>query len=298
MLSMLLLLAWLGAEIMPPPMPVRQISPSTQPVPGEEVRIVNRGDNFTLYLPPGWETHPTAGTVLTVHFHGAAWFAIQEHRRRGIYEPLLCFSPGEGSRIYGKAFEDEGRFGELLGEIERELAGRLGRQTTLEAVNITSFSAGYGAVREIVKSPKYVARLRRVILADSMYAGYDPASTQPGATSRPLDPHIDMWAALARRAMDGEMTFVVTYSMVPTAPRYASSSDCARAVVEKVGLQPARVEPGSIPAASDPDYPLIERSGRGGFHAWGYGGTDAGAHMTHPRHIADIWKACDAAGLP
>lgn len=49
----------------------------------------------------------------------------------------------------------------------------------------------------------------------------------------------------------------------------------------------------STPAASDAEFPLIERCTDKGYHAWGYGGTDGQAHITHIRYRADVCDALD-----
>ena len=167
-------------------------------------------------------------------------------------------------------------------------------------VDVSSFSAGYGAVREIVQVPQYVKLIRRIVLADSLYAGWDPATTQPGATSRPATENIEPWRAFVQMAARGEdgKTFVLTHSQVPT-EQYASTAQCAAALLEAVGVLRRTLSPApSSPATTDTEFPLTYRADSGHFHVWGYGGTDAAAHMTHPRHIADVWLALDAAGAP
>jgi hypothetical protein len=139
-----------------------------------------------------------------------------------------------------------------------------------------------------------VAIIRRIVLGDSMYASWEPASTQPGATSRPLDAQIQPWIDFASRAARGEKEFVFTYSQVPTGI-YADSASCAHALSAALGLSATAVPRGSTKAASDAEYPLIERCDRKGYHAWGYGGTDGQAHITHIRHMADVYEALDGS---
>jgi hypothetical protein len=93
--------------------------------------------------------------------------------------------------------------------------------------------------------------------------------------------------------MRGEKTFVLTHSEVPTA-NYASSAECAWAIIEAVGAPRVMVIPGVIPASNDADFPLRYRSDVGNFHIWGYAGTNAEAHLTHVRHLADVWEALGA----
>jgi hypothetical protein len=260
----------------PPPMPHRTIAPDKEPLQGRKVLMADGDVKFTLFAPDTWKR---TNATLTVHFHTAEWFVIQEHIRRGASHPLATFHLGEGSIVYRRAFEDPKRFGRVVDLVGRELAFE---PSTIE---ISSFSAGYGAVREILKHREYFDRICTIVLADSMYAGLEADSTR-----RPLREHIDVWVPFARAAIKSEKTFVFTYSGVPT-PSYVSSSECARALLGSLNIQDAVVAPNSLPAASDKDFPLLRRADVGNLHVWGYGGTNAQAHMTHPRHIADIWHS-------
>ncbi len=260
----------------PPPMPHRTIAPDKEPLKGRKVSMADGDVKLTLFAPDTWK--PTNAT-LTVHFHTADWFVIQEHIRRGASHPLATFYLGEGSTVYRRAFEDPKRFGRVLDLVGRELAFK---PSTIE---ISSFSAGYGAVREILKQPEYFDRIRTIVLADSMYA-----ALETNAMRQALREHIDVWVPFARAAVKGEKTFVLTYSAVPTMS-YASSSECAHALLIALNVSDRAVPLHSSPAASDKDFPLLRRADEGNLHVWGYGGTNAQAHMTHPRHIADLWNA-------
>jgi hypothetical protein len=258
-------------------MPHRDIAREKEPPQGRTILLADGDVKCTLFVPDGWKQSEKA---LTVHFHTAEWFVIQEHLRRGATHPLATFNLGEGSSIYRRAFEDPKRFGRLLDLIEREISIAPPR------IEISSFSAGYGAVREIIKHTNYFDRIGTVILGDSMYAALETNSP----ARQPLLEHIEVWAPLTRAAMKRDKTFIFTYSAVPTST-YASSSECAQALLATLGLKDTPVPPGSIPAASDKDFPLVRRADVGNLHIWGYGGTNAQAHMTHPRHVADVWKA-------
>jgi hypothetical protein len=278
----------------PPPMPKRVIAPSTNELGGTQVPLADRDVKFTLFLPNGWTNAMSSNAVLYVHFHTVPWFAIQEHVRREAREPLLIFALGEGSSAYRAPFEDTNRFNRILVLVEEELKKRgAPADTQLAHVDVSSFSAGYGAVRELVKSPEYFKIIRRIVLLDSLYGGLEPE--EKGSTNRrPLAAHIEVWVPFARAALRGEKAFVFTHSQVPTTS-YASSSECAEALLQRIGLKARAVTTNSIPAASDPDFPLFARADSGGFHSWSYGGVDAQAHLTHVRHMADVWRALDAA---
>ena len=51
----------------------------------------------------------------------------------------------------------------------------------------------------------------------------------------------------------------------------------------------------SLPATRDSNSPLLRRADAGHFHIWSYGGEDAPAHLTHVRHMAEVWQALEAA---
>ena len=277
-------------NIVPPRLVKRTIAPNKQLEGGPQSRQFTLKDGevpFALFLPSP-VTSPKCR--LTVHFHTAAWFIIQEHVRRGATHPLACFQLGEGSTVYRKPFEDRDRFDRCLRAIEAQLRGHSGMSNlAISRLELSSFSAGYGAIREIVKSPAYTDRINAIVLADSMYGGFE---TNSGNVRVPAREHIDPWIPFAQAARDGKKTFLITYSDVPTSA-YASSSECARALLKNLGLTHSDVADNNLDATKDPEFPLLRRTDVAGLHVWGYGGTNAQAHLTHVRHLADLWRAID-----
>src|SRR5687767_1050508 len=127
-------------------MPKRVIAPSTNELQGTQIALEDRGTKFTLFLPYGWTNSFASNAVLDVHFHTVPWFAIQEHVRRGAKHPFVVFALGEGSSVYRAPFEDTNRFHRVLSFVESELAERSGQTNRrIVAVDVSSFSAGYGA---------------------------------------------------------------------------------------------------------------------------------------------------------
>ena len=275
----------------PPPMPKRPIAARAE-IAGPIQEFEDGDRKFSLYIPAA--AKPNSEISLTVHFHSAQWHAVQEHIDRGLDGPVIAFYPGEGSSIYAKSFEDTERFGRWMGLVLGELRGRgWPDNSRISELNFTSFSAGYGAVRVLIQRPEVFQILRRVILADSMHG-----SLTPDVEGRvPLAEHVSVWKPLAEAAIAGTKTFVVTFSQVPT-PTYASSSEMGSALVRLVGGSMCPVEQGTLKATEDPEFPLLARFDKGNFHVWSYGGEDGQAHMTHARHLADLWKALDKAKSP
>lgn len=286
----------MGRKPVPPPMPRRPISKPDPEPPGTRVEFADGPYKFLLFIPPGYRPPASGEVELTVHFHTVPWFVVDEHLRRGLDGPLLIAALGEGSSTYAKPFAEDGdRFDRLLTASAEAIAKATEEKNlSIGPIDVTSFSAGYGAVRELAKQERYWKKFRRVILGDSLYAGWDPATTQPGATSRPAAENIEPWRAIVQSAARGERTFVLTHSLVPT--RYANTDACGKALIAMTGAPVVEVGKGEVPATLDPEYPLVRRADLGGFHVWTYAGEDAGAHLTHVRHMADVWKALDEAG--
>jgi hypothetical protein len=153
-------------------MPRRAIAPPTTQPAGRQIELQEDETKFTLFIPEAWEPPASGEITVIAHFHGAVWFAIDEHLRHGLEQPLICFALGEGSSVYARPFKDRQRFARVISTTEDELK-RNGApdNARISQIDISSFSAGYGAVREIVQVPEYVALIRRIVLADSLYAG-------------------------------------------------------------------------------------------------------------------------------
>ncbi len=284
------------AAISPPVMSPRAIAKPAAPPAGRQLNIVDGDCEGTLFVPQSWRLATNGQVPLTIHFHSATWFAIDEHLRHGLKDPLLAFYLGEGSSKYSKPFADPQRLERMLRLTEQQLATSTGTNFPhIASIDISSFSAGYGAVREILKSPEYRKLIRRVVLCDSMYGSFEAGAD--GKSNRvPAREHIEPWLPFARAAAAGEKTFVLTHSQVPTA-NYANSAECARALITAVGAPIQNISAGSIPAAQG-EFPLLYRSDLGNFHVWGYDGTNAMAHMIHARHLAEVWQTLDAAEPP
>lgn len=280
----------------PPALPGRAIAPTTPPEDSISIDLTIRDVKGTLFLPPGWQHTSESDAQLVIHFHTIAWFTIQEHLRRGSRLPLLNFAIGEGSATYARPFLEPAVFQEWLRVVEKELARHgdsTATPTPIRRVEISSFSAGYGSVREILKVETNRQVIQRIVLCDSLYGSL--VDTNATGRERTVTPeHIAPWLEFARAAARGEKTFLLTTSDVPT-PRYASTRECGEALAAAVGAPFIPMDGAPTDATLDPDFPLLRRADLGHFHVWNYAGTNAPAHLTHVRHVADLWRSLDTA---
>ncbi len=278
-----------AALVEPTSMTKRAIPGSGDMPPGTTREIKVGGLTGTLFTPPGWAVGGDRSQKLRIHVHTVPWYIAAEHARAELREPLLIMNFGAGSVTYSKPFESASALPEWLRAAERALGLR--KQQRFDRLQVTSFSAGYGAVRQWMSQPGNRMLLRRVIMCDSFYGSLDP-----GAGARtPLREHVGVWEAFARDAMAGRCTFVITNSRIQP-ESYCGTFEIANGLVASLGgaMRPALNEA----ATKAPDYPLLERFDRGHLYVWNYAGTDAPAHTVHIRHIPTTWAALDAAGAP
>jgi len=147
-------------------------------------RIELRGNRIplslgTLFIPDRARNHSRISLI--IHFHGATWLAEQSATQFDARAAVLTVNLGAGSGIYSQAFADPTRFRTLL----TEASGAVSPPGTMrfDAVVLTSFSAGYGAVREILKNRDNWPLIDGVVLVDSLHTGYLPDGT-PGQIGR------------------------------------------------------------------------------------------------------------------
>src|SRR5688572_18456567 len=114
----------------------------------------------TLYLPPGFKA--ARPFPLLVHFHGAPWLIEHHVHGRWPAAALVTVQIGSGSRVYAEAFADPARFAALLEEISLNVTELAGTPARRGSIALSSFSAGYGAIREILGHAEHAALVNTV----------------------------------------------------------------------------------------------------------------------------------------
>lgn len=253
----------------------------------------------TEYVPKGTRQAVGPGTLfvrdglradgpltLLVHFHGAPW--LVEHHISELKGPvvLLTMQLGSGSGVYGSAFANPAQFSETVAEAERAASALLARAVNFGRIVLTSFSAGYGAIRAILRQAGNYERVAAVLLADSLHASYVSPTAGPRAQDLPVNTaDVDIFLRLAADAVAGRKRFAVLHSEVFPGT-YASTTETADALVAHVKLRrrpSLREGPLGMQQLSD------TRSGR--FAVIGYAGNSAPDHMDHLYAIGDALKS-------
>jgi len=229
-----------------------------------------------LFISPG--VNPNKPVPLIVHFHGAPWLIelhIAHHLQR---TALITVQLGAGSSAYRRPFEQTELFQSLMDEASRELALKHG----WSSITLTGFSAGYGAVREILREQKYFALVNSVLLLDGMHTSYSPEGKLL-ADGGALDPTgLDSFVKFASEAIAGRKVFVFTHSEIFPGS-YASTTECADYLLAQLNLQ-RHAQLGQGPIGMQ----QLSTVDAGGLHVRGYAGNSAPDHIDH-LHAMPAW---------
>jgi hypothetical protein len=171
-----------------------------------------------------------AGTTrlpLIVHFHGARW--IPEVAAAENDYALISVEGGSGSTAYAAQFSDPAVFGSMLAEAEQKAA------VTFTSIWLTAWSAGHGAIREILAVPDYYDRVDKVLLVDGLHTGY--ADGKPGPQESQLESdHLEVFLRFARDAVAGKKTLVITHTEIFPGT-FASTTETADWLLMRLGLR-------------------------------------------------------------
>lgn len=225
-----------------------------QQVPGRRF-AVSLG---TLMLPP--QGRPA---MLLIHFHATPWLVEYCAQKRFPTAAVLTVNLGAGSDVYREPFVDITKFPKLIEEAEKVTGA------PFQTVVLSSFSAGYGAVREILREKSNWPRITSIVLADSLYAGY-------GHEAEDLGPFLGYLQAGKRLVMTHSELFPGTYAATyETAEWLMSKMTIKRKAILKwgpVGMQ------------------QLSEASKGGFIVLGFAGNSADDHVDHLFGL-DQWYA-------
>src|SRR5205807_6056056 len=97
-------------------------------------------------------------------------------------------------------------------------------------VVVTSFSAGFGGVRELLRDPAAFARLDALVMADSIHAGFDG----PPAERRVSAANMEGFLHYAREAAAGRKWLIISHSQIKP-DDYASTTETADSLIAALG---------------------------------------------------------------
>ncbi len=192
-----------------------------QSPPGRREKL----DLGTLYLPPG--LHAGKHATVLFFFHGGTW--LPEVAGAQDRTAVVSVQAGSGSAAYARLFEDPKRFLALLAQAEAKAQMHFGR------VLLGGWSAGCGAIRQVMQDPASYARIDGALLIDGMHTDY--VDGKPGPLESKIGTgNLEVWIKLGRDAIAGRKRVIVTHSEIFPGT-FASTTETADYLAQQLGLK-------------------------------------------------------------
>ncbi len=267
----------------------------TQKTPEERGGVnpcMTKDPGWGIYEP--WDRSPSMGQMImpvrggvtksgsfdvVFHFHGHEP-ARKEWVKTMDGAVLVGIDLGIGSGAYSSAFSGPSSFKDLVESVEKAVAKKRGLPSAqVRKIGLSAWSAGYGAVQQILTQAYGKQNVDTVILLDGLHTGYqgdDLDRTQ-------LEPFIDF----AKRAKAGKKLMFVTHSSI-IPPGYASTTETSNYLIHELG---GHVKPAKPKKHDTMGLELNSKFDSGNFHVRGYDGNDKMDHCAHLGLLRDILKA-------
>jgi hypothetical protein len=181
----------------------------------------------TLFVPE--RVKNTRSVRLLFFFHGGDWLpevAVAHQRKMAV----VSVQAGQGSSTYANLFADPRRFPQLIAEAESKSGLKFGE------VDLGGWSAGCGALREILKDPPSYQRVSRVFCIDGVHTGYVNGAPGPVESSIQTD-NLQIWLKIGRDAIAGKKRLIITHSEIFPGT-FASTTETADYLLREWGLAP------------------------------------------------------------
>lgn len=258
----------------------RGVNPCNTPDPGWGIY-----DHWSRAPSMGQMIMPQKGGVtgsgafdVVFHFHGhepvrKEWVRVMDGA------VLVGIDLGIGSGPYASAFGSPEAFKKLVESVEKAVAQKTGKKNAhVRKIGLSAWSAGYGAVGEILGQDYAKKNVDVVILLDGLHSGYSGNSLNEAQ----LKPFVEFAREAAQKH---RFMFVSHSSIIP--PGYASTTETANFLIQKVGGKPSKRSARN----SDPmGLAMNSRYSKGNFHVRGYDGNDKMDHCAHIGLLKDVLK--------
>jgi hypothetical protein len=214
---------------------------------------------------------------LLIHFLGASY--VVKHAADQYKGDIVAafVHLGAGSKINGDAFRDSTVFPRLLDSLRTNTEYRLGRIIRFKRIILSGWSAGYGAVRQILSTCDNYNRVDAVLLLDGIHASYVPEGRPLAEGGRIDSTHVEAFLKFARDASQTESRhqFLITHSEIFPGT-YASTTEATDYFFQQINVKrQAVLEWGPLGMQQ------ISSARQGYFKVLGFAGNTAPDHVDH-----------------
>ena len=252
---------------------------------GREIQLSNSA--WKVFIPDSFQMRRGGRADVLVHFHGNPQTVWNNVHYANLNAIVVTVNYGGLSSAYSGPFSNSSLFQSLLEEARTEVLAEpdFFYLPYWEQIGISSFSAGYGAVREILKSASYRNAIDGILAADSLYA-----TTAGDGT--PLDSQMVNYKDYASQAQAGNKTFLFSHSQVLTYT-YENTMETGDELMQHLGIA-ANADTSSGLGTLQ----FYRHAESGNFQLWGATGADGDAHLEHLRYMGHFLKELPLDKLP
>lgn len=224
------------------------------------------GQFAQLFIPDYYQFPADGQFTLVFHLHSASWAAEDEVYKAHANAILFNIHLGGLSSPYQNYFTDSAAYPTIRATILSTLTnGGYATNPVIARTLITSFSAGYAGVREILKTPANWDNISSINLADGLHCSSNSAT---------MAVQMQDFLSFAEQARDMEKVMLLTHSSITTSG-YQSTTQTADYLINGIGAL-------RVPfLATDEIGTQYSRCDTGKFHIKGYYGQTAADHLQH-----------------
>jgi len=292
-LSLILITAFAPPEHAQTPAPVpsaaSQPPPAAQQNPSPMVEHTRAHRRLTKQSPPGERDPLPLGTLfvpqkldrnrpatLLFFFHGGDWLPeLAATRRRQV--AVITVQAGSGSGSYVRLFQDPARFLSLVSAAES--AGHV----HFTEIALGGWSAGCGAIRQILLDSASYDRVHRVLCIDGVHTGYTHGT--PGPLESDIDTsNLEVWFRFGRDAMAGKKRLIITHSEIFPGT-FASTTETSDWLLRQWQLSPHPVVRFG-PMGTQ----MLSRVSAGGLTVIGFAGNSAPDHVDELQSLPEYLR--------
>lgn len=185
-----------------------------------------------LFIPKGFSDSPVNGqsTNLVMAFHCGNWIPELAVSRLKSPMPVVTFQLGSGSSKYAQPFRDDPM---LMTQLLEEVQQHLG--VSVDGLKVVGWSAGYGAIGELLKLPSIEPKVVDVLLIDGLHASYVDGKPGP-QESKLITDTLEPFLQYARQAAEGKRGMIILHSEIFPGT-FASTTETADWLIDQLGLK-------------------------------------------------------------
>jgi hypothetical protein len=255
-----------------------------------EQREMSSSPTHQMMLPPTLDVANGKVDVFLM-LKGSPARVAEALKANGRSIPAIVVTDPGFSVVYREAFADPMALQRMLDELTTAIRARedVADDVELDRVYVASFSAGYAAVRELLKHPQWFERIAGALFLDSIYAGFSDAGP------RHVEPmHMSDFNRFADEAAAGRRNMIVTHTKI-TPESYASTWETADELMKHLGIASAPVNP---PREIGEGLKVDREAHASRFHLFGTLGDNADEHGRHLRNLPEWMPLLFAAPTP